>query len=235
MIKKKETDEFVARSLCFRKGNYIVFAPIHDRDGISENMYQPGLLSSVAKKMLQKSSQSNDTLEYIFINQETDLSDFYPTVKDSLLKAPFPHADLDENNYLIGAKDNTTPIKIDPNVNMPIAYETKREKIKEKTETSSEELTRIKALAILLTEDNDIREKEINSFKKVKKEDYDEVYQGQDWYIGIKDNQVIEEVTLPLDKKRQEKEIEMIKNKLDTIKMLENNQAEIEVQNTQKK
>ena len=90
---------------------------------------------------------------------------------------------------------------------MPIAYETKREKIKEKTETSSEELTRIKALAILLTEDNDIREKEINSFKKVKKEDYDEVYQGQDWYIGIKDNQVIEEVTLPLDKKGKKKKL----------------------------
>ncbi len=220
MIKDKETEEFVARSLCFRKGNYIVLAPIYGPEGIADYLYQPGFLSNIANQMLEKATKENDTLEYVFIVAYSNLNNFYPLIENSYLSDPFPHADLEEAAYLIGNKDSNKPVEIDSTIDMPISYKTKRDHIKHKTEITPNELTRIKALDILLTEDSEEKEEKSRSFEEVNKEDYDEIFKGQDWYIGLKDGKIVEEVVLPTNSKEQIREVTTLKTELAKIEMM---------------
>ena len=229
MIKDKETGEFIARSLCFRKGNYVVFAPIHDQEGISDYLYQPGLLSKIANQMLEKATKENDTLEYVFAVSYVDLNDFYTLVQDSYLSDPFPHADLEEVAYLIGNKNSSKPVEIDSTVDIPTIYKTKRDRVKNKDEITSDELTKIKALDILLTKDKEEKEEKSRNFEVIDKEKYDEIFRGQDWYIGIKDGKIIEEVILPIELESQRNEISLLKTKLQTLEMLNEDSKELEI------
>ena len=229
MIKDKETGEFIARSLCFRKGNYVVFAPIHDQEGISDYLYQPGLLSKIANQMLEKATKENDTLEYVFAVSYVDLNDFYTLVQDSYLSDPFPHADLEEVAYLIGNKNSSKPVEIDLTVDIPTIYKTKRDRVKNKDEITSDELTKIKALDILLTKDKEEKEEKSRNFEVIDKEKYDEIFRGQDWYIGIKDGKIIEEVILPIELESQRNEISLLKTKLQTLEMLNEDSKELEI------
>ena len=229
MIKNKQTDEFIARSLCFRKGNYIVFTPIHDQEGIADYLYQPELLSKIANQILEKATKANDTLEYVFAVTYVNLNDFYSLVEDNYLSDPFPHADLEEAAYLIGNKNPSKPVEIDSTIPMPIIYQVKRDDVKSKDEITSDELTRIKALDILLTKDNEEKEEKSRNFEEVNKESYDEVFKGQDWYIALKDGIIVEEVILPTEQKSQRNEISLLKTKLQTLEMLNENSAGLEI------
>lgn len=226
MIKEKETDSFKARSLCFRRGNYVVLAPIHTDRGLAKDLYKPEFLSAIATQMLTKAQESKDSLEYIFISPDMRLLDeFYPIIESKYLEEPFPHADLDIQAYLIGTRKNIEEVNIDPTVPMPVAYYTKREKVKDKEDISTSELTRIKALDILLTEDEEEKENKSRFFEPVSKRKYDEIYKGQDWYIAVSNGQIVEEVVLPTNHRKQKQEIKTLKT---ALKSLEVNNNEIE-------
>ena len=226
MIKEKETDSFKARSLCFRRGNYVVLAPIHTDRGLAKDLYKPEFLSAIATQMLTKAQESKDSLEHIFISPDMRLLDeFYPIIESKYLEEPFPHADLDIQAYLIGTRKKIEEVNIDPTVPMPVAYYTKREKVKAKEDISISELTRIKALDILLTEDEEEKENKSRFFEPVSKRKYDEIYKGQDWYIAISNGQIVEEVVLPTNHRKQKQEIKTLKT---ALKSLEVNNNEIE-------
>lgn len=220
MIKNKETGEFVARSLCFRKGNYVVFAPIHDKEAITYDLYQPNFLSAIADEMLEQSQNANDTLEYVFITPDEDLDEFYPLIEDSYLKDPFPHADIEVMAYLIGNKSPDKEVEIDSTIPMPVVYSTKREAIKDKSEITSEELTRIKALDIYYTENPMEREEKARNFAPVDPTLYSEIYKGEDWYIAMSDGQIVEEIRLPINEENQERELQQVKGEIEKNAML---------------
>lgn len=221
MIKKKETDQVIARSLCFRAGNYVVLAPIYSERGFAIDFYDPGFLSVVATKMLKKSQENNDTLKYVFISPEGWLvDDYYEIVEDTYLVDPFPHADLKDLAYLIGSTTGSKEVEIDSTVEMPVTYPTKREKIKDKSQITTEEITRIKALDIYFTEAVEEKETKARNFEEVNIEKYDELYKGQDWYIAMANGQIIEEIRLPIHQLAQEHEIHQLKNELAKIQML---------------
>ena len=226
MIKEKETDSFKARSLCFRRGNYVVLAPIHTDRGLAKDLYNPEFLNKIATEMLTKAIQSQDSLDYVLISPDMRLLDeFYPIIESKDLEEPFPHADLDVQAYLIGTRKNTKEVNIDPTVPMPVAYYTKREKVKAKEDIYPSELTRIKALDILLTEDEEEKENKSRSFEPVSKKKYDEIYKGQDWYIAISDGQIVEEIVLPTNHQKQKQEIETLKTALMSLE-INNNKIE---------
>ena len=108
---------------------------------------------------------------------------------------------------------------------MPVAYYTKREKVKAKEDIYPSELTRIKALDILLTEDEEEKENKSRSFEPVSKKKYDEIYKGQDWYIAISDGQIVEEIVLPTNHQKQNQEIETLKTALMSLE-INNNEIE---------
>ena len=96
----------------------------------------------------------------------------------------------------------------------------KREKIKDKSQITTEEITRIKALDIYLTEAGEEKETKARNFEEVNIEKYDELYKGQDWYIAMTNGQIIEEIRLPIHQLAQEHEIHQLKNELAKIQML---------------
>lgn len=222
IITDKNTNEFIARSICFRKGNYVVLAPIQGIRGIEESLYQPKFVSGIGKQMIKQSLESKDTLEYVFLSPDGRfLDDYFPIIEDSYLIDPFPHADLDEIAYLIASTKDPEDVEIDSTIPMPVIYKTKRESVRGKDEASNENLTRLKALDILLTEDSEIREEKERNFEPVNKENYDDVYMGQDWYIAIKKGKIVEEVVLPTEQEAQIKEIATLKEQLTSLNMLE--------------
>lgn len=222
IITDKNTNEFIARSICFRKGNYVVLAPIQGIRGIEESLYQPKFVSGIGKQMIKQSLESKDTLEYVFLSPDGRfLDDYFPIIEDSYLIDPFPHADLDEIAYLIASTKDPEDVEIDSTISMPVIYKTKREPVRGKDEASNENLTRLKALDILLTEDSEIREEKERNFEPVNKENYDDVYMGQDWYIAIKKGKIVEEVVLPTEQEAQIKEIATLKEQLTSLNMLE--------------
>lgn len=222
IVTDKNTNEFVARSICFRKGNYVVLAPIQGIRGIEESLYQPKFVLEIAKQMIKQSLENKDTLEYVFLSPDGRfLDDYFPMIEDSYLMDPFPHADLDEIAYLIASTKELEDVEIDSTIPMPIIYKTKREKVKGKEEASNENLTKIKALDILLTEETIRREEKARNFEPVDKENYDDVYIGQDWYIAIKKGKIVEEVVLPTEQEVQAKEITTLKEYLNSLNMLE--------------
>ena len=208
--------------VCFRKGNYVVLAPIQGIRGIEESLYQPKFVSGIAKQMIKQSLENKDTLEYVFLSPDGRfLDDYFPMIEDSYLIDPFPHADLDEIAYLIASTKDPEDVEIDSTIPMPITYQTKREKVKGKAEASNESLTKIKALDIILTEEAIRKEEKARNFEPVNKEDYDDVYIGQDWYIAIKKGKIVEEVVLPTEQEAQVKEIATLKEYLNSLSMLE--------------
>lgn len=227
MIKDSKTNNFIARSLCFRKGNYVVLAPVMGREGLAEEFYNPGFLSIIATKMLNQAQEKQDNLEYIFISPDGRyLNEYYPLIENSYLSDPFPHASLDEMGYLIGSIKDTEKVEIDSTLPMNVQYQTTREKIKGKNDITSEELTRLKALDISLTVDKAEKEEKSRSFEEINIEKYDEIYKGQDWYIGMKNGEIIDEVILPTNQRSQQIEISILKSQLETIKMLTEDRKE---------
>lgn len=222
IITDKNTDEFIARSLCFRKGNYVVLAPIHGVRGIEESLYKPEFISEIGRQMINQALESKDTLEYVFLSPDGRiLDDYFPIIEDSYLMDPFPHADLDEMAYLIASTKALKDVEIDSTIPMPIIYKTKREPVRGKDEASNADLTRLKALDILLTEDNEIREEKERNFEPVDKENYDDIYMGQDWYVAIKEGKIIEEVILPTGLETQVTELSVLNEKLMALNMIE--------------
>lgn len=215
MIKDKKTQEFFARILCFRQGNYVVLAPIQGKSGIEKSLYKKEFLSAIGKQMLETSIKEKDTLEYVFLSPDGRfLDDIFPIVEDDNLIDPFPHADLDAISYVIASTKPKEQININPMTPMPQIYKTKRENIQGTDEISNHELTKIKALDILLTEDKEAREEKERNFEPVNKNNYDDVYKGQDWYIALKDGKIEEEVILPTELETQQEELRLLKEKL---------------------
>ena len=83
------------------------------------------------------------------------------------------------------------------------------------------DLSKIKALDILLTDEVTIREEKKRNFEPVNKEDYDDVYIGQDWYITIKKGKIVDEIVLPTEQEAEVKEMGALKEYLTSLNMLE--------------
>lgn len=172
--------------------------------------------------MIKQSLEKKDTLEYIFLSPDGRfLDDYFPIIENNYLIDPFPHADLDEIAYLITSTKDPENVEINSTIPMPIIYKTKREKVKGKKEATNADLTKIKALDILLTDEVTIREEKKRNFEPVNKEDYDDVYIGQDWYITIKKGKIVDEIVLPTEQEAQVKEMAALKEYLTSLNMLE--------------
>ena len=122
--------------------------------------------------------------------------------------------------YLIGNKSPDKEVEIDSTIPMPVVYSTKRESIKDKSEITSEELTRIKALDIYYTENPMEREEKARNFAPVDPTLYSEIYKGEDWYIAMSDGQIVEEVRLPINEENQERELQQVKGEIEKNAML---------------
>lgn len=52
------------------------------------------------------------------------------------------------------------------------------------------------------------------------KDNYDDIYMGQDWYMVIRDGMIVECIVLPTGQEEQTREISILKEKLSSLDML---------------
>lgn len=206
IFKDKNTHEFMARSIVFRAGNYVVLAPIYDREYTAQELYKPELLSEIASQMLNKAREAGDNLDYVFVTHNIiDLDKYFEVFEDDELYDYFPHADLEYCKYLIGTKyDNNVILK--PREVMLSSYDTVRDKVRFKDDITNNDLNKIRALDVLFM-DKYLREDKMRNFEFIDKDDFDELFLGQDWYVGIKNRKIADKKILPINSERQQNEI----------------------------
>lgn len=217
MIKDKKTGCFVARSLLFRKNNFIVIAPIYDKYlGKMKFFYHKSFLSRISNQLLSLAKEKDDKLDYVVITKPSFKIEGLPSLTSNLFVDSFPHNDLDDKVYLLEVseevrkKDNNlefVPRKI--SMKSMGVYEEKRKEVQIKREDYQEDVKRIKALEIVSTSD-------IKESKKLKEEfafllgaNFDEVYLGQDWYIALGKNGILSRGTFKINDIRQQNEIKI--------------------------
>lgn len=217
MIKDKDTKEFIARTLCFRQKNFVVLAPIYGEGGLAYSLYNQEFLSTIANEMLEKAKLHKDNLEYVFLTRDAGLLErVYASYFNQNLSEPFPHADLKATAYLIGSQNNEKhPL---PGIGVAdYLYSIQRDSIKGKSECEDEDLTRVEALHILMTTDPYKREELARDFEVVSKNQFQEVFVGQDWYLGIDLQGNIKELLLPVSSEQQKTEVTAVRSYLQSI------------------
>lgn len=207
IFKDKNTHEFMARSIVFRAGNYVVLAPIYDREYTAQELYKPELLSEMASQMLNKAREANDNLDYVFVTHSiVDLGEYFKNFDDDELRDVFPHADLEYPKYLIGTKYDDNNVILNPREVMLSSYDTVRDKVRFKDDITNNDLNKIRALDVLFM-DKYLREDKMRNFEFIDKDDFDELFLGQDWYVGIKNRKIADKKILPINSERQQNEI----------------------------
>lgn len=213
IFKDKNTHEFMARSIVFRAGNYVVLAPIYDREYTAQELYKPELLSEMASQMLNKAREANDNLDYVFVTHSiVDLGEYFKNFDDDELRDVFPHADLEYPKYLIGTKYDNNVI-LNPREVMLSSYDTVRDKVRFKDDITNNDLNKIRALDVLFM-DKYLREDKMRNFEFIDKDDFDELFLGQDWYVGIKNRKIADKKILPISSERQQNEIMVLCERL---------------------
>lgn len=217
LLKDKYTNDVVGRSLVFRLGNTILLSNFISTTGnILSDVYDEEFLDNIATQIMDASTSSGDNIENILLiadafNDPDDLR--YKTITDKRLFFKFPHADLTDKAFVICSKNmdsngniNAQDIKLDDSSQS--SYKSRRKEIRSIKDVIPEEITRIKALNSLFRQ-----EKDKNSHKFMA-DDYKELYYGEDWYIGVSNDDIYEEIVLPTTDNRKFEEIENVKKLL---------------------
>ena len=201
-------DKFVGRIVLFRKGNYIVMAPIQGPKGLNKALYSSEVLDYIGNKICDVAKNNNDNLDYIFLTYDSiKLLKNHRIVESKLFKEGFPHCDLEEQAYLITSNKDDDILSIDDNLST--TYKKKRKETICKKDNYKEDILRIRALQIFMSS-IELSSKLKTNFSNIN--DYERVYIGQDFYIGINKDKTIDKVILNTNDIRQKEEIERIIN-----------------------
>lgn len=209
VFRDKESNDFVARSLLFRAGNFVVLAPIYGTDGIEEDLYNEDLLRDISTKILSRSSLSQDNIDYVLLAYfyNKDLESVFPLLTDENVSDNFPHADLYTDYFVIGNNTNSENVLIDSSAVMLKSYDRNNDSVRSGDFVTNTDYNKIRALEVFMIEDDYEREYAISNFKFESKSRFDNVFLGQDWYVALQDGTIAEKTILPTSRKGQKDEI----------------------------
>lgn len=212
MIKNKDTGKFAARIIMFRRGNFIIMAPIFGEKGYNEEFYNENFLSMLGNEILNKAIDAKDTINYVFLTkrQYCDFNNI-PSIMSDHFVYGLPHCDLRELAYLIGRKKRV--VNLDTRVKKAKIYKKARKEPEEIIDNVKDQLLHIKAVELYTAESKNKKEKIKQDFENIKCSEYKKAYIGQDWYIAIREDDTIEKVVLNNTKEVQ-KEIESVTDNL---------------------
>lgn len=203
-------DNFVARIILFRRGNFIIMAPIHGQKGLNKTLYDNTFLSMVSSHLLGEAIVKRDNLDYIFLTDDyTNLLEDYPVIESNLFKCDLPHCDLEANAYLIGERNSNHILNLDEADTK--CYLKNRKNVEIKDKGFLDDILKIKALEIFMERDLKKKEQLKERFDLVSEYGYEKLYVGQDWYIALKKDNTLERVVLPTKDDRKQDEIEFVK------------------------
>ncbi len=227
IITDKSDNDFYARSLMFRRGNFVVLAPFYgEYQGINNILYRKDILEFIGNKIIETAKYYGDNLDYVFISENPMISLPFILYKNGHLINHIPHSDVSDSCYLIGSKEKVrdiSDIKIKEREEVKVSYDKKRKKPIIKSSNYIDDVKRIKALQIYFSNSTEEIEKLKKEFTKIADVKYSKVYIGGDWYIGQKEDNSIDKCILPTNDYRQQKEIDSALNMI--VDELSNNSS----------
>lgn len=206
LLIKDEKGELVARSLMFRKNNFIMMTPFQGRNNIQRQFYQSEFLSQISNELLSKSFLNGDCIDYVLLTNDLDCHmTGYPIVTNQKFVTDFPYCDLYEEAYLIGSRKDIFHIE----ETNPKYYWQTRKKVCHKESDFESDIKRVRAFNILMSKEEN---KEIlldENLSDANGSYYQEIYIGQDWYLAITQDDMSELLTLDTNDNRQQEEIKI--------------------------
>ena len=211
ILVRDNDNNLISRIMLFRRGNVVQMITN------GNNKYSIDLFSDVAKQIMEQSMATNDNIDYIFVGcqcvDDTDSSYWKKCiiVTDTRFIYSFPHADFGINAYLLASKEtvldnNPSNLNMDFEITPKATYPTLRKKIF--YSPSEEEITRLRALSIVMETDKIQKENRSREFEPFYLKEYVKVVCGEDWYIAQKKDGTIEQIVLPTNDPRKYSEIE---------------------------
>ncbi len=210
LVKTQEQKEFAGRILLIRRGN-VVQLIVKYGDNFSLEVYK-----KIADEIIKQSELVDDNIEYVVINHKAVPSLEPEMVLDSEdFVTRFPHADLSSKVILLAScqkKSDVNHINEGLDFDKEPKYQYSKFRKKISYNPTEEEISRIKALNILLQEDIILKEDLARNFEPFYLGDYDKVVCGEEWYIARKLTGEIEEVILPQADEITKKEFNEMRN-----------------------
>ncbi len=186
-----KNNDFYARIFVFRKGNFLLMAPIRHQIEDEENKIDDELVRHIALTMLKEAILNEDNLGFVlqaesyFENQKN-----YPRLKDSRFLSKFPHADLNDVVYVLAQDPHKKQVSFDE----PIKEEYFKQRQKISSEITKEELMRFKAIEMI---NNNQKE---DFLPNINLDNYKKIYKGEDWVLLIDHNDQITQIKASEDK-----------------------------------
>lgn len=221
IIKNKKTKCFEARSLLFRKDNFIIMAPIMGERG--KKFYNKKFLSQISNELLSAAKEKGDRLDYVFLTRDWDeIIEGLPIITSDSFVRGFPHSDLEDKAYLLGCSEEVSSQangKIGFTLRKVrgshrIFYDSSRCKVQVKKDRYQDDIKRIKALEIISEKNKSQQDTLKREFNFLSSATFDEVYVGQDWYIAVKKNKVLSKGIFQISDVRQQEEIRAVEGYL---------------------
>ena len=206
----RDNNKLVSRILVFRRGNVIQLVTN------ANYKFSLDIYKEIARQMLDKAKRNNDNLEYVFVNSYSVKNDNKGIrLEDNRFINKFPHADFSNEAILLNSeyynKDKKVEdIKLDFDCKVLGSYNSIRKKIN--YNPTDLEITRLRALRIELEENEIVKEELARDFEVFYNKEYLKAICGEDWYIAIKNDGMLEEVVLPLNNSKSFEEMEKVKN-----------------------
>lgn len=195
LVKTKDKKDFAGRILLIRRGN-VVQLMVKLEEKFSLDVYR-----KIANEIIKQSQLVDDNIEYVVINHNV-----IPNFENEILLdngeflSRFPHADLSSRVVLLASCHKELNVEcINQGLNFDVEPKYQYSKFRRKISynPTEDEISRIKALNILLQNDPILREDMARNFEPFYIEDYDKVVCSEDWYIARKITGEIEAVILP--------------------------------------
>ena len=202
--------KLISRILLFRRGNIINMAT-------GNNAYPIEMYTKIAEQIMKQAITKQDNIDYVLVDVASVLDNLpkLPIVSDGRFMEIFPHADYDDTAILLSSKNMINGI-LDRRINANYGDLPKSMYFKLRKNInynpSENDITRLRALNILL--ETDLNKKEIlkRNFEPFYMKKYAMVVCGEDWYIAIKNDNSVEEIVLPTADMKSDLEINYVKD-----------------------
>lgn len=210
ILVKNEEKDLVSRILVFRRGNVIQMGTV------SSEIFPISLYQKIADQIIKESILKDDNIDYVFLNElSSSIIDKKIYIKDSRFVTRFPHADFSENAILLSSKNKIKGLE-DENINLNFDINAKAtyEKLRREVSynPSKDDINRLRALKIAMENNLEIKENLSSNFETIYLKNYNNIVCGEDWYIGIKKDGTIEELSLDTQEEKMEEEKEKARN-----------------------
>lgn len=186
MVRNQMNKSFDNRILIFRRGNVVQLVP---KAG-SRSTVSAQDLKLIADQIMNEAIRHNDNIDYVIVNGKYE---GFEVIEEARLISEFPHADVFKEGTILCSKEEKP--EFDFKAEPKVTYRKPRKKLN--TSPTELEITRIKALDILLTENKSLKEEKSRSFEPFYMKEYIKVICNEEFYIAVKKDGTLEELILP--------------------------------------